>query len=119
MELDLPERLFGLGLEPQVDKINNCCKMQLIRNLKKAMPQEYKDVKRDPVFKHIMAIAENKLKFSAILVDSFLCKQLITSKMHEKWFVFARTPLTSMIHTHIHEHPMLKILRSHIHDPYA
>ncbi|KAF3585649.1 hypothetical protein F2Q69_00031075 [Brassica cretica] len=57
------------------------------------MCAEYDDVKRDPVFTHIMAIAENDLKFSGKLVDSFICRQLITSKLHEKWFVFARTPL--------------------------
>ncbi|KAL0731084.1 hypothetical protein Bca4012_027178 [Brassica carinata] len=77
----------------QVKKINNCCRMELIRDLKKAMSEDYDDVKIDFVFKHIMAIAENKLKFSGKFVDSFLCKQLITSKMHEKWIVFARTPL--------------------------
>ncbi|KAJ4873969.1 hypothetical protein Rs2_44268 [Raphanus sativus] len=93
MESELPKRLFAEGLEPQVEKINNCCRMELIRYLKTAMPTEYEDVKKDPVFTHIMAIAENKLKFSAKLVDSFLCRQLITSKKHEKWFVFARSPL--------------------------
>ncbi|XP_009121263.2 uncharacterized protein LOC103846096 [Brassica rapa] len=93
MELELPKRVYAEGLEPQVKKINNCCRMELIRDLKKAMPAEYDDVKIDPLFKHIMAIAENNLKFSEKLVDSFLCKQLITSKMHEKWFVFARKPL--------------------------
>ena len=67
--------------------------MQLIRDLTEAMSADYDDVKEDPVFTHIMAIAENKLKFSGKLVDSFICRQLITSKMHEKWFVFARTPL--------------------------
>ncbi|KAL0712738.1 hypothetical protein Bca4012_019716 [Brassica carinata] len=93
MELELPKRLYAEGLEPQVKKINNCCRMQLIRDLKKAMSTDYDDVKNDPVFTHIMAIAENKLKFLGKLVDSFICRQLITSKMHEKWFVFARTPL--------------------------
>ncbi|KAF3488215.1 hypothetical protein F2Q69_00053620 [Brassica cretica] len=93
MELELPKRLYAEGLEPQVKKINKCCRMELIRDLKKAMSAEYNDVTIDPVFKHIMAIAENKLNFSEKLVDSFLCKQLITSKMHDKWFVFARTPL--------------------------
>ncbi|XP_048623999.1 uncharacterized protein LOC125592686 [Brassica napus] len=67
--------------------------MELIRDLKKAMCAEYDDVKRDPVVTHIMAIAENDLKFSGKLVDSFICRQLITSKLHEKWFVFARMPL--------------------------
>ncbi|KAF3535833.1 hypothetical protein F2Q69_00023991 [Brassica cretica] len=93
MELELPKRLYAVGLEPQVKKINNGCRMELIRDLKKAMYAEYNDVKIDPVFKYIMAIADNKLGFSGKLVDSFLCKQLITSKMHEEWFVFPRTPL--------------------------
>ncbi|KAL0722239.1 hypothetical protein Bca4012_036838 [Brassica carinata] len=57
------------------------------------MSADYDDVKKNHVFTHTMAIAENKLKFSGKLVDSFICRQLITSKMHEKWFVFARTPL--------------------------
>ncbi|KAF8105774.1 hypothetical protein N665_0156s0028 [Sinapis alba] len=93
MELELPKRLYAEGLEPQVKKINNCCRIELMRILKEAMSAEFDDVKTDPVFKHIIAIAENKLKFSEKLVHSFLCKQLIVSKMHEKWFVFARTPL--------------------------
>lgn len=49
--------------------------------------------KRDHVFTHIMAIQSNVLKFSGKLVHSFLCKERITSNMHEKWFFFARTPL--------------------------
>ncbi|KAF8097987.1 hypothetical protein N665_0277s0007 [Sinapis alba] len=93
MELELPKRLYAEGLEPQVKKINSCCRIELMRILKEAMSAEFDDVKTDPVFKHIIAIAENKLKFSGKLVHSFLCKQLIVSKMHEKWFVFARTPL--------------------------
>uniref|UniRef100_A0A0D2ZS94 DUF1985 domain-containing protein n=1 Tax=Brassica oleracea var. oleracea TaxID=109376 RepID=A0A0D2ZS94_BRAOL len=93
MELELPKRLYAEGSEPRVKKINNSCRMELIRDLKKAMCAEYDDVKRDHVFTHIMAIAENDLKFSGKLVDSFICRLLITSKLHEKWFVFARTPL--------------------------
>uniref|UniRef100_A0A0D2ZYU6 DUF1985 domain-containing protein n=1 Tax=Brassica oleracea var. oleracea TaxID=109376 RepID=A0A0D2ZYU6_BRAOL len=93
MELEIPKRLYAEGSEPRVKKINNSCRMELIRDLKKAMCAEYDDVKRDPAFTHIMAIAENDLKFSGKLVDSFICRQLIPSKLHEKWFVFARTPL--------------------------
>ena len=84
MDLELPKRVYAESLKPQVKKINNCCRMERIRDLKKDMSTEYDDVKIDHVFKHIMAIAENKLKFSGKLVDNFLCKQLITSKMHEK-----------------------------------
>ncbi|CAN6970967.1 hypothetical protein IGI04_034096 [Brassica rapa subsp. trilocularis] len=72
MELELPKRVYAEGLEPQVKKINNCCRMELIRDLKKAMFAEYDNVKIDPVFKHIIAIAENKLKFSGKLVDRSL-----------------------------------------------
>uniref|UniRef100_A0A0D3CQC1 DUF1985 domain-containing protein n=1 Tax=Brassica oleracea var. oleracea TaxID=109376 RepID=A0A0D3CQC1_BRAOL len=62
MELELPNRLYGEGLEPQ-----------------------------------IMVIQKNDLKFSARLVHSFLCKELMTSKRHEKWFTFARRPLCKSI----------------------
>ncbi|KAF8080251.1 hypothetical protein N665_0962s0008 [Sinapis alba] len=84
--------------------------MELIRVLKEAMSAKYDDVKRYPVFKHIIAIVENKLKFLGKLVHSFLCKQLITSKMHEKWFVFARTHLRFLLEEY-HAVTGLKILR--------
>ncbi|KAF3535829.1 hypothetical protein F2Q69_00023995 [Brassica cretica] len=61
------------SLTKKVKKINNCCRMELIRYLKKAMSAEYNDLKIDHVFKHIMAIADNKLGFSGKLVESFLC----------------------------------------------
>ncbi|KAF3612120.1 hypothetical protein DY000_02047071 [Brassica cretica] len=63
-DLELPKRVYAEGLEPQVNKINSCCRMEVIRDLKKAMSAEYGDVKIDHVFKHIMAIAKNKLKIS-------------------------------------------------------
>ena len=44
MDLELPKRLYGEGLEPQVHKINNCCKMELLRDLKAAMSEEYGEV---------------------------------------------------------------------------
>ncbi|KAF3586660.1 hypothetical protein F2Q69_00027997 [Brassica cretica] len=40
-----------------------------------------------------MVIQKNDLKFSARLVHSFLCKELMATKRHEKWFTFARRPL--------------------------
>ncbi|KAF8100955.1 hypothetical protein N665_0213s0020 [Sinapis alba] len=46
-----------------------------------------------PPFSHIMVTEKNDLKFSAKLVYSFLCKEFITRKKHEKWFTFARRPL--------------------------
>nr|VDD08607.1 unnamed protein product [Brassica oleracea] len=78
MERELPKRLYAEGLEPWVKKINNNCRMELIKDLKKSMSADYADVKIDPVFTHIMASAENDLKFSGKLVDRFICRQLIT-----------------------------------------
>ena len=89
MELELPKHIYGEGFEPQVKKNNNSCRMEFLRDLKKATSEEYEELKRDKVFTHIMAIQENGLKFSGKPVHSFLCKELITSKMHEKWFIFA------------------------------
>ncbi|KAF3547385.1 hypothetical protein DY000_02006651 [Brassica cretica] len=63
--------------------------MELLRILKEAMSEEYGEVKRDPVFTHIMDLQSNRLKLSWKLVHSHLCKELITSKR----FVFTRTPL--------------------------
>ncbi|CAG7894445.1 unnamed protein product [Brassica rapa] len=57
------------------------------------MKPKFDDVMKDPLFSHIMVIKKNNLKFSARLVHSFLCKELMTSKRHEKWFTFARRPL--------------------------
>ncbi|KAF8092244.1 hypothetical protein N665_0420s0011 [Sinapis alba] len=93
MELELPRRLYGEGLEPQVKKINNNCQMKLLELLREKMKPEYDEVMKDPMFSHIMVIEENGLKFSTRLVNSFMCKELMTSKKHEKWFTFARRPL--------------------------
>ncbi|XP_022557742.2 uncharacterized protein LOC106403796 [Brassica napus] len=57
------------------------------------MEPEFDEVMKDPIFSQIMVIQKNDLKFSARLVHSFLCKELMTSKRHEKWFTFARRPL--------------------------
>ncbi|KAF2612330.1 hypothetical protein F2Q70_00011413 [Brassica cretica] len=89
MESKQPIILYREGFEPQVKKINNCCRMELLRILKEAMSEEYGEVKRDPVFTHIMDLQSNRLKLSWKLVHSHLCKELITSKR----FVFTRTPL--------------------------
>ncbi|XP_033132029.1 uncharacterized protein LOC117126892 [Brassica rapa] len=93
MELELPNRLYGEGLEPQVKKINNSCRLKLLELLKEKMEPEFDEVMKDPIFSQIMVIQKNDLKFSARLVHSFLCKELMTSKRHEKWFTFARRPL--------------------------
>ena len=93
MELELPNRLYGEVLEPQVKKINNSCRLKLLELLKEKMEPEFDEVMKDPIFSQIMVIQKNDLKFSARLVHSFLCKELMTSKRHEKWFTFARRPL--------------------------
>nr|VDC91401.1 unnamed protein product [Brassica oleracea] len=93
MELELPSRLYGEGLEPQVKKSNNSCRLKLLELLKEKMEPEFDEVMKDLIFSHIMVIQKNDLKFSERLVHSFLCKELLTSKRHEKWFTFARRPL--------------------------
>lgn len=72
MESKQPKILYGEGFEPQVKKINNCCRMELLRILKEAMSEEYREVKRDPIFTHILAIQSNRLKLSWKLVHSLL-----------------------------------------------
>lgn len=93
MENECPKRLFTDGNEPQVEKINNSCKMSLLTKIKETLPSEYDEVKRDPVFAHVFAIHENKIGYSARLIHSIMCRQLVTKKKHELWFVFGGKPL--------------------------
>ncbi|KAG2297862.1 hypothetical protein Bca52824_034334 [Brassica carinata] len=63
MELELPKLLYAEGPNLRLRRSTIAAAMQLI-DLKEAMSTDYDDVKKDPAFTHIMAIAENKLKFS-------------------------------------------------------
>uniref|UniRef100_A0A0D3AG87 Uncharacterized protein n=1 Tax=Brassica oleracea var. oleracea TaxID=109376 RepID=A0A0D3AG87_BRAOL len=65
MELELPNRLYGEGLEPQVKKINNSCRLKLLELLKEKMEPEFDEVMKDPIFSQIMVIQKYYLKFSA------------------------------------------------------
>uniref|UniRef100_A0A0D3ACY4 Uncharacterized protein n=1 Tax=Brassica oleracea var. oleracea TaxID=109376 RepID=A0A0D3ACY4_BRAOL len=52
MELELPSRLYGEGLEPQVKKINNSCRLKLLEFLKEKMEPEFDEVMKDPIFSY-------------------------------------------------------------------
>lgn len=93
MEKVYPKRFLRDGNEPQVQKINNTCRISILSRIKKALPKEYEEVKGDPVFAQIFAIHENGLGYSARLIHSIMCRQLVTKKKHELWFVFGRKPL--------------------------
>ena len=94
MSLELPKRIFKEGEEPQVTQINNNCRIEYImRKFTEWMPKELAVVKKDPVFSQIFKLHKNGLGFSARVVHSFLCRELVTYKLHELWFVFARRPL--------------------------
>ncbi|KAG5406965.1 hypothetical protein IGI04_013084 [Brassica rapa subsp. trilocularis] len=67
MELKLPSRLYGEGLEPHVKKINNSCRLKLLELLKKKIEPELDEVMKDLIFSHIMVIQKNDLNFSARL----------------------------------------------------
>ncbi|CAA7059534.1 unnamed protein product [Microthlaspi erraticum] len=93
MENELPRRLFAAGNEPEVDKINNSCRMSVLTKIKAAMPEEYNELKNDSVFANIVALHENNLGYSARLIHSMMCRQLITEKKYEIWCVFGGRPL--------------------------
>ncbi|EFH39787.1 predicted protein [Arabidopsis lyrata subsp. lyrata] len=79
---EFPKRLFGHGKEPEVEKINNSCRLSILRKIKDALPLEYKKVKSDPLFAQVFAIYiyKNSLHYSGRLVHSLMCRQLVTSK---------------------------------------
>lgn len=93
MEDEYPKRIFSGGCEPQVKKINNSCKMSLMNTIMEFLPAEYDVVKKDPVFANVLAIHTNGLGYSARLIHSIMCRQLVTEKKHELWFVFGNKPL--------------------------
>ncbi|XP_019085561.1 PREDICTED: uncharacterized protein LOC109126459 [Camelina sativa] len=93
MEKKYPKRLMEDGSEPQVGQINNTCRMSILHKIKKALPEEYEIVKGDPVFASVFALYENGLGYSARLIHSIMCRQLVTKRRHELWFVFGKKPL--------------------------
>ncbi|EOA35820.1 hypothetical protein CARUB_v10021060mg [Capsella rubella] len=93
MAQEYPKRFMRAGNEPKVSLINNSCRMSILDKIKKALPAEYDIVKSHPVFAHVFAIHENGLGYSARLIHSIMCRQLITKKKHELWFVFGKKPL--------------------------
>lgn len=94
MSQELPKRLFKPGEETQVSQINNNCRMVLyLKRLEEWLPKELNEVKKDRVFAPIFKLHENGLGYSARVIHSFLCRELVTYKTHELWFVFARRAL--------------------------
>ena len=94
MSEDLPKRLFKEDEEPRVTQINNNCRIDyIIRKFQAWLPKELDVVKKDPVFHQIFKLHENGLGYSARVIHSFLCRELVTFLQHELWFVFARRPL--------------------------
>ncbi|KAF8109285.1 hypothetical protein N665_0098s0013 [Sinapis alba] len=94
MSEELPKRLFKAGEETQVTQINNNCRMVCyMKRLEEWLPKELKEVKKDQTFALIFKLYNSGLGYSARVIHSFLCRELVTYKMHELWFVFARRPL--------------------------
>uniref|UniRef100_A0A0D3C404 GRF-type domain-containing protein n=1 Tax=Brassica oleracea var. oleracea TaxID=109376 RepID=A0A0D3C404_BRAOL len=82
------------GEEPRLTQINNNCMIDyIIRKFQAWLPKELYVVKKDPVFHQIFKLHENGLGYSARVIHSFLCRELVTFLQHELWFVFARRPL--------------------------
>lgn len=79
--------------EVHVDKITNIRRVSILRILRKALKDEYEEVLKDPVFGQVLAISENRMKFSRKAIHSFICKYFKVFKLHELWFVFAKRSL--------------------------
>ncbi|KAF8102825.1 hypothetical protein N665_0193s0008 [Sinapis alba] len=64
-----------------------------MKRLEEWLPKELKEVKKDQTFAQIFKLYDSGLGYSVRVIHSFLCRELVTYKMHELWFVFARRPL--------------------------
>ncbi|KAF8107833.1 LOW QUALITY PROTEIN: hypothetical protein N665_0116s0039 [Sinapis alba] len=82
MDSELPKRLFVAGSEPETNDLDK---------LESRFENEYKEVKKDPVFSQILAFHDNKLNYSARMIHSMLAAG--NRQKHELWFEFARRPL--------------------------
>src|SRR5690606_38046138 len=94
MAEELPKRLFREGEETQVSQINSNCRLvNIISKLESWLPKELNEVKKDRVFSQIFGLRDTGLGYSARVIHILLCRELVTYKMYELWFVFARRPL--------------------------
>ncbi|KAF3487009.1 hypothetical protein F2Q69_00051949 [Brassica cretica] len=94
MSLELPKRIFKEDEELQVTQINNNCRIDYImRKFTEWIPKELEVVKKDPISSQIFKLHKNGLGFFVRVVHSFLFRELVTYKLHELWFIFARRPL--------------------------
>ncbi|KAF8113320.1 hypothetical protein N665_0051s0015 [Sinapis alba] len=84
MDLALPKRIFKHGHEPQVDKINNSCKTSFLKTLETLLPEEYAEVKSDPLFTHIMAISDSSMGYSTEKI-SLMSAKLQYLQQYHKW----------------------------------
>ncbi|KAG2276722.1 hypothetical protein Bca52824_059277 [Brassica carinata] len=104
MSEELPKRLFKEGEEPRVTQINNNCRIDyIIRKFEAWLPKELDVVKKDPVFHQNFKLHENGLGYSARVIDSFLCRELVTFLQHELWFFHAVTGFECDTHISLEE----------------
>ncbi|KAL0742284.1 hypothetical protein Bca4012_083797 [Brassica carinata] len=91
MVYELLKHILPNGAEVHFDKITNSCTILILRILKKAPKDEYEEV-LNPFFSPVLAISENRVKFSRKAIHSFICKHFKVFNLHELWFVFAKRP---------------------------
>ncbi|KAF8087237.1 hypothetical protein N665_0594s0012 [Sinapis alba] len=70
-----------------------CRLVNIIAKLETWLSKELNEVKKDRVFFQIFKLHKAGLGYSARVIHSFLCRELVTYQMHQLWFVFARRPL--------------------------
>ena len=81
MSGELPKRLIKEGEETQVTQINkNGTMVCYMERLEEWLPNELKEVKKDRVFAPIFKLYKNGLGYSARVIHSFLCRELVTYK---------------------------------------
>ncbi|KAH0902625.1 hypothetical protein HID58_042128 [Brassica napus] len=63
MEIELPKRIAEAGAEHHVDKINNTCRLTVMRLVKQDLEDEYNDVLRDPLDRKVdVAVEESQVQ---------------------------------------------------------
>lgn len=91
-EEELPERMFQTGEEHDRDsRINSYITLRLIETIKTAIEVEHMEQLLSSQFRRVMQMGHHT--FSVRFVHYILCRQLVTKKQYELWWLYAGKPI--------------------------
>ncbi|KAL0702071.1 hypothetical protein Bca4012_058193 [Brassica carinata] len=94
-----PTRLFAAGAYPGKLRLNIYSKANVIGEVAGSL-KDYPAILQKLLasqFGKLFQLPVVRCHNSAKLIDSLLCRQLVTTRLHELWFTFATTPIRFLL----------------------